>query len=71
MPTDQCSVQLSSRKHLFGIEKDHYRKPEPIKMPNCGTESQWMHLWKTVAPKARGTLIYFLRKIKEQYKLGL
>jgi hypothetical protein len=33
-------------QRLFGMDKDHYRKPQPIKMQSCGAQPQPIHLGK-------------------------
>jgi hypothetical protein len=42
--TDKYSSHLLPRKHLFAAERDHYRKPQPIKMQSHGDHFQLIHL---------------------------
>lgn len=46
----QEEPHLSSRKHFFAIDRDHYRRMEPINTWGCEPQSQ---LWNPSAPRYR------------------
>lgn len=54
--TDKYSLHLWSRKCLFATDRDHHRKPQPIKMLSREALSQWIYLQNTLTPKTWGTL---------------
>jgi hypothetical protein len=41
---------------LFATDEDHYRKPQPIKMMSCGTNSYGYIYKTTLAPKTQEPL---------------
>lgn len=46
--TDKCCLNLLSRKFLFPKDNgDNFRKPQLIKMQNCGTQFSCIHIQKT------------------------
>ena len=56
--TDMYSLDSSSKKLLFAIHIDFYRKSQPIESQNCGTKSQWILHWKNYStPIANGILL--------------
>lgn len=43
IPTDKCSLRPSSQK-LFAAVRDHYQKPQSIKLQNCGAQLPQLYL---------------------------
>ena len=57
MYTMMSIILTSHQGNFLPTDRDHYRKPQPIKIRSCTTQSQGYIYITTALPKALGSFI--------------